>query len=207
MTPGEVDYVLHTHIHSDHVGWNTRLEADEWVPTFPNAITICSAREWRYSAALTDDDEAAVARERSDASLDKPVRNPVSGTFADSMRPLEPTGRLRLIGIDGGEVMPGIRFVSTPGHSIDHASIELKSEGKLAIFGGDILHHPVEVYDTALVSCFCEFPGAVPSARVKILERASEQKATYFSSHFSRSSAGLIERSGAAYAWRFLDDA
>lgn len=197
--------MLHTHIHSDHVGWNTRLDDGEWVPTFSNAITICSAREWRYGKALTDGDEAAVARERSESGLGEPVRNPVSGTFADSMRPLEGTGRLRLIEIGDGEVLPGIRFISTPGHSIDHASIEIVSEGERAIFGGDILHHPIEIHEPTLVSCFCEFPGAVPRARIKMLERASEQKATFFSSHFPQSSAGLVGRSGAAYTWRFLD--
>lgn len=207
VSPGAVDYVVHTHIHSDHVGWNTRLENGAWVPTFPKAVTICSAREWRYGAALTDGDESAAERERADSGLGKPVRNPVSGTFADSMRPLESTGRLRLIATGGEEVMPGLQFIATTGHSIDHASIEIESDGELALFGGDVLHHPIEIYDTGLVSCFCEFPEAVPGARRTILDRAAERKATYFSSHFPRSSAGLVARAGAAYTWQFLEGA
>ena len=86
--PGDIDYVLHTHIHSDHVGWNTRLVDGEWVPTFPNAVTICSEREWRYGDALMKGDEDAARRVRAGAG--DPVRLPVEGTFADSMKPLEP---------------------------------------------------------------------------------------------------------------------
>ena len=206
VRPEEVDLVLLTHVHSDHVGWNTRLEDGRWVPTFPNAETVCSAREWAYGVALTDGDEAALARIRDEAALGTRVRNPVSGTFADSMRPLEDGGRLRLIDIDGGEVLPGIRFLPTPGHSIDHASIELASEGQVALFGGDVLHHPIEIYDRDLVTCFCEFPQAVPESRLKVLKHASDRAAVYFSSHFPGSSAGRIVEQDGGFCWRPLSD-
>ena len=67
------------------------------------------------------------------------------------MRPLDPAGKVRLIEVDENEVRPGIRFVPSPGHGIDHASIEIESEGRVALFGGDILHHPVELHETDLV--------------------------------------------------------
>ncbi|WP_174296343.1 MBL fold metallo-hydrolase [Sphingomonas bacterium] len=201
--PGQVDAILHTHIHSDHVGWDTRLEGDRSVPTFPNATVICSGLEWRYGAALADDDADGIAAARRQAGLGEPVRTPVSGTFADSMRPLEPAGKVWLIDVDGSEVLPGIRFIPTPGHSIDHASIEIESDGEVALFGGDVLHHPLEIHDTDLVSCFCEFPGAVGRSRRALLKRAVERRATVFSSHFPLSSAGRIVREGDGYAWNF----
>ena len=203
ISPEEVDVILHTHIHADHVGWNTRLEGGRWVPTFPNATVICSGLEWRYGAALADEDTTGIAQARRQAGLGEPIRTPVSGTFDDSMRPLESTGKVRLIPIDEREVMPGIRFISTPGHSIDHASIELESNGTIALFGGDVMHHPLEVHETDLVSCFCEFPEATRRSRRKLLEHAVAREALYFSSHFPLSSAGRVTRDGDRYAWHF----
>ncbi len=201
VEPAQVDMVLLTHIHSDHVGWNTRLENGKWVPTFPNATTVCSAREWQYGVALTEGNETDLARIRSEAGLDVRVRNPLPGTFSDSMLPLKDAGKLRLIEIDGSEVVAGIRYLPTPGHSIDHAAIELSSDGATAIFGGDILHHPIEIYDPSLVSCFCEFPGKVPASRMKILQRVSKLSAIYFSSHFPQSSAGRVTEGDGKFVW------
>ncbi len=117
VSPSAVDTILLTHIHFDHVGWNTRLDDGDWVPTFPNAEIICSDLEWRYGAALTDNDKAEIARCRQEAGFGEPVRIPVSGTFADSMRPLDGAVPIRRIPIDGAEVLPGVRFLDTPGHS------------------------------------------------------------------------------------------
>lgn len=205
VRPEEVDYVLHTHIHSDHVGWNTRWLQDQWQPTFPNAVTICSELEWRYGAALAAEDREGIMAARTHAGLGEPIRIPVSGTFVDSMRPLKPTGRVRLIKVDGSEVLPGIRFLPTPGHSIDHAAIELSSQGEVAIFGGDVVHHPLEVYDPELVSRFCEFPEAAKGSRYVIFDHAIERNALWFSAHFPRSSFGRIARRGDSYAWKFID--
>ena len=206
VRPEAVDYVLLTHLHADHVGWNTRRDGDTWVPTFPNAQIVCSGREWCYGVALTEGDEPEIRRIRAEAGLGVPVRIPASGVFEDSLRPLATAGRLRLIAVDGAEVLPGVRFVSTPGHSIDHAAIEIVSDGELAIFGGDVMHHPVEVYDPDLVSMFCEFPDAVRRSRRIVLERASETGALYVSSHFPHSSAGRIEcRPDGGHAWTFCD--
>lgn len=203
VSPEQVDLVLHTHIHSDHVGWDTRLVGAEWVPTFPNAQVICSDLEWRYGAALASGDEAAIAGCRAEAGLGQPVRIPVSGTFGDSVTPLEGRVPVRRIPIDGAEVLPGIRFVPTPGHSIDHASIEIVSNGEVALFSGDVFHHPVELHLPDLVSIFCEFPDATRRSRRLFMERAVETRAMVFSSHFPRSSVGRVLRDGEDYAWKF----
>ncbi len=205
VKPEDVDLILHTHIHSDHVGWDTRLIGGEWVPTFPNAEVICSDLEWRYGAALTDGDESAIAACRREADLGEPIRIPVSGTFADSIRPLEGQVSVRRIPIDGSEVSPGIRFIATPGHSICHASIEIASEGDIALFSGDVFHHPAEIFVPDLVSVFCEFPEAARNARRKLVERAINTQATVFTSHFPGSSVGKISRDGQNYDWEFAE--
>ena len=203
VAPEDVDVVLVTHIHSDHVGWNTRLQDGRWVPTFPNAQIVVSDLEYAYGLALTRGDEDAIRGARDRAGLGQPIRTPVSGTFADSILPLDPASVLR-IAIDRPEVLPGIRFLPTPGHSIDHASIELTSDGETAIFPGDVLHHPVEVYDPDLVSVFCEFPEASRSARRRLLDHAVTTGSTLFSSHFPCSSVGHIARTAEGFEWQFF---
>jgi glyoxylase-like metal-dependent hydrolase (beta-lactamase superfamily II) len=203
VEPEEVDFILLTHIHSDHVGWNTRLKRDRWVPTFPNAQVIVSDLEYAYGLALTGEDEAGISAARVRAGLGEPVRLPVSGTFADSIMPLAGQIPIRRVAVDGSEVLPGIRFLPTPGHSIDHASIELTSGGETALFSGDVFHHPVEVYDPDLVSVFCEFPDASRRSRRWLLDHAASTGSMMFSSHFPISSAGRISRSPRGFEWSF----
>lgn len=205
VTPEMVDYVLHTHIHSDHVGWNTRLVEGQWQPTFPNAITICSRLEWQYALALADVDAQGIKSARKKDKLGKPIRVPVSGTFDDSMRPLIQTGRLRLIEPTGEDVLPGLCFLSTPGHSIDHAAIELTVDGQKAIFGGDVMHHPLELYKPELGSAFCEFPAAAKRSRRSLLHRSAESGALYLSSHFPLSSAGRVSIHRGTFGWTFAE--
>ena len=205
VRPEDVTHVLHTHIHSDHVGWNTRWIDGAWRPTFPNATTICSGLEWRYGAALAAGDEPGIAAARAQAGLEPPIRVPVSGTFEDSMQPLWDGGRVHLISVDGGEVLPGVRFLSAPGHSIDHAVIEIRSDDAVALFGGDVMHHPLELYDLELTSSFCEFPDATRRSRIAMLKHAAQTDAIWFSAHFPRSSAGRVTRRDGGFDWTFVD--
>ncbi len=201
----DVDYVLLTHIHADHVGWNTRWDGQHWVPTFPNATVICSGLEWRYGAALDAGDEEAVAAARAEAGLGQPLRTPVPGVFSDSIAPIAAAGRLKLVKADGDEVLEGICFLPTPGHSIDHAAISIVSQGRQAVFGGDTVHHPFELYDMDLVSMFCEFPEAARVSRRRLTQHVSETGALYFSSHFPATSVGKITRVGGGLGWDFLE--
>jgi glyoxylase-like metal-dependent hydrolase (beta-lactamase superfamily II) len=205
VQPEAVDYILLTHIHADHVGWNTRLEGDRWVPTFPNATVICSDLEWRYGASLTAGDEENLAKVRREAGVGLPFRIPVPGVFLDSMMPLEADERVRRVRVDGGEILKGIRFLSTPGHSIDHAAISITSQGSEAIFGGDVMHHPLELCEPDLVSMFCEFPQGARRSRRWLARHAAERNALYFSSHFPSTSVGRITKTGENFGWEFVN--
>src|ERR1700761_8487806 len=83
VAPEMVDFVLHTHIHSDHVGWNTRLVDGKWGPTFPRRTTICSRLEWNYGEALANGDQRGIPSSRAATGFGEPVRIPTSGTFDD----------------------------------------------------------------------------------------------------------------------------
>ena len=203
VTPEQVDYVLLTHVHADHVGWNTRLVDGHWVPTFPNATYVFSQVEQAYSESLATGKEPAGAA-RPDPALGPAARKPADGVYEDSVRPVIEAGLAKLITVNGDEVLDGISFVATPGHSVDHASIRLVSRGEQALFAGDIMHHPLQVYEPSLNSCFCEFPEASLRSRALVLEDAAERGATVFTTHFAQSSAGRIGRHGGRFAWHFL---
>ncbi|HET9373501.1 MAG TPA: hypothetical protein VFO40_00905 [Chthoniobacterales bacterium] len=87
---------------------------------------------------------------------------------------------------------------------IDHAAISVDCDGQEIVFGGDILHHPFELYQPDLVSMFCEFPEAARASRMNVLDYVVGKNALYFSSHFPGSSAGKITRDHFTFRWEFL---
>lgn len=186
VLPEEVDYVLMTHIHVDHVGWNTQLKAGKWLPTFPKA---------KYFMPQVEHEFFADPRNRN---------HPRYGVYADSILPVVEAGMAEFIGPQGGEVVDGISYLPTPGHSLGHMSIILQSQGQEAIFGGDVMHHPLQVCFPQLNSIYCEDQEKSRNSRLKALEFAADRHAIYFSTHFPESSAGEIVRRNASYTWKYL---
>ena len=201
VQPEEVDFVLMTHVHMDHVGWNTRYADGRWAPTFPNAKYVFSRSEQRYNASLSGHKPAP---DLPPLTLGKPARVPGSGVYDQSVAPIIESGLAKLIDVDGSEALDGISFLPTPGHSVDHASIRLHSAGQEALFLGDVMHHPLQVYRPDLRSVYCEFPEASRASRQWILSYASENHALCFSSHFAESSAGYISRGTNGFQWQFV---
>lgn len=207
VQPDDVDVVLMTHVHADHVGWNTRLQGGAWVPTFPNARYFASGVELDYGAAVDTDDEAKANALRQVADLGPMSHLPAAGIYKDSIAPLASVGLIERVKVGEGEVLPGFSYHALPGHSIDHAAILLNSNGHHALFWGDVLHHPVQVTDTEWNSIFCEFPNAAVKARRKALAWAADIGATVFTTHFAESSAGRVTRNGDAFVWTFVEGA
>jgi glyoxylase-like metal-dependent hydrolase (beta-lactamase superfamily II) len=185
----EVDHVLLTHLHVDHVGWNTRLENGEWIPTFPNAQYIFSRREHEFFSNPANHTE----RNRTSFAVQE-----------DSISPIIDAGQAEMMEAGENEVADGFTFHATPGHSVAHSSIVFRSAGEVALFTGDLMHHPVQVQRPHWNSVFDAFPEAARSSRMWAIEFAADNKALIFSSHFSASSSGRIERIGAEFVWTFL---
>ena len=203
IRPEQVDLVLHTHLHADHVGWNTSRVDRRWVPTFPNARHVFSGRERGYLAALSaaDGSDAAI---RSEAKLGRMTHPPEPGVYEDSVLPVIEAGLAREIIVDGTEVAEGFSFFPSPGHSIDHACIRFISRGEQALFWGDVMHHPLQFVRPDWNSVFCEFPDAARESRQWAMNHAAETNALVFTTHFAESSIGRVSREGDRLTWRFV---
>lgn len=181
----QVDYVLLTHLHVDHVGWNTHWQDGRWVPVFPNATYVFGERERDYFATT-----AGAARRM---------------VFEDSVLPLIEAGLTRTVPDAGEEIVDGIRFVPTPGHSSGHMAIAVRSRGETALFSGDVMHSPLQVVRPAWNSTFCLDPAQARTSREWLLAHAADTNATLFAAHFPEASAGTVWRAGDGFEWRYLD--
>jgi glyoxylase-like metal-dependent hydrolase (beta-lactamase superfamily II) len=188
VKPEDVDVVLTTHLHVDHVGWNTRLSGDTWVPTFANARYFFSKKEYAYFI----DEANLTERNRTSFMVQK-----------DSVTPVLDAGLGSLVDVDGTEPEPGFTLYPTPGHSVGHASIVLRSKGETALFSGDIFHHPFQIFHPELMTVFDADLPQTARSRQWGLDFAADNDAMVFSPHFPDSSAGHIVRAGNAFAWHF----
>lgn len=121
--PADIDLVVHTHLHEDHIGWDTHLVDGEWVPTFPNARHVYVGEELEW------------------ASTDARVRDPEP--FPESIEPILNAGLGDEVSADA-ELAPGLRLLSTPGHTPGHASLIVETGADLLVVSGDLLHHPFQ---------------------------------------------------------------
>ena len=183
--PEEVDFVLCTHLHVDHVGWNTRLVEGRWVSTFPNA---------KYLIARTEFDHARIeARERPEADL---------GGFADSVLPVVEAGQAVMI--DTNYAMDDTLWLEpTPGHTPGHVCIRVASRGAAAVISGDAVHHPVQYAEPNWNSGFCIDAEEARSTRRAFLDRYAETGTRVLPAHFATPTVGTIGRAGDA--WGFAD--
>jgi glyoxylase-like metal-dependent hydrolase (beta-lactamase superfamily II) len=201
-SPEEVDVVLHTHLHVDHVGWNTHRVDGRWIPTFPKARHVFSGRERAYLAALAMGGDAGEAI-RAEAKLGPMAALPDFEFFQDSIVPVIEAGLAREIAVDGTEVMEGFSYLPSPGHSIDHACISFVSQGERALFWGDVMHNPIQFAQPDWNSVYCEFPDAARQARRWAVAHAADTDSLVFTTHFAGSSVGRVSRDDGRLTWRF----
>jgi glyoxylase-like metal-dependent hydrolase (beta-lactamase superfamily II) len=184
VTPAEVDLVLLTHLHVDHVGWNTIRVDNDWAPTFPNA---------RYVYAQAEEDFYGT-----------PAGVPRRMVFEDSVLPLINAGLVDRIGEDGSRYDEHFTFHPTPGHSAGHMSIGLASAGETALFGGDVMHHPIQLAHPAWNSGFCGDPAISRRSRAWALDYVAGKDALYFSSHFADTSVVRHDPGRGGVPWSFV---
>ncbi|MEV6400667.1 MBL fold metallo-hydrolase [Streptomyces sp. NPDC051907] len=180
--PDSVDLVVLTHLHTDHVGWNTRRVNGEWVPTFPNARYITSRAEREFWAEY-DMDEARTQM------------------FDDSVIPVEDAGLLDAVDVpdQGADVAPGLRLLPTPGHTPGHIAVQISSQGETALITGDCIHHPVQFAHPAIGSCVDIDPDQAEATRRGLLDMLADTGALVLGTHFPAPTAGRVTPHGKAY--------
>jgi glyoxylase-like metal-dependent hydrolase (beta-lactamase superfamily II) len=189
VRPEEVDFVLCTHMHGDHVGWNTRLDNGRWVPTFPNAKYIFARAEFEFWQ-----------RQASAAPPDAPVNH---GSFADSVLPVVEAGRAVLVDSDHA-IEDGVWLEPAPGHTPGNVVVNLASGGARAVLAGDVIHHPLQFAYPEWSSRFCEDPAQSRATRTALIERLAGDGEVLLTAHFPTPTAGRVAASGEAFDFELL---
>jgi glyoxylase-like metal-dependent hydrolase (beta-lactamase superfamily II) len=190
IEPEDVDMVMCTHLHADHVGWNTRRDGDRWVPTFPNARYVLGKRDHDF---FSTQGHEAFHRE----------------AWQDSVLPVIEAGQADIVDEHVAvhrEIDDGIWLRPAFGHSPGCCMIAARRDGPEALFSGDVIHHPVQLVRPDL-PFFADWDGAMAMAlRAALLAEVADSDTLLLPAHFRGVSAGHVLRDGDRYRFRFLGD-
>lgn len=164
VDPDSVDYVMCTHMHVDHVGWNTRLDNGKWVPTFPNAKYLFNRTEWEHWKETDDENAAEVVK--------------------DSLLPIVDAGLAEIVEPDF-VIEDLIRLEPTPGHTPGHCSVHLGASEPDAVITGDMIHHPSQIAEPQWASRVCWDPALAVKTRKDFLERYCDTSTLILGTHFA----------------------
>ena len=187
VRPEQIDLVMCTHLHVDHVGWNTRLENGRWVPTFPNARYVFSREDFEHFLAADRD----------------PQNEPANmGSFRDSVLPVVEAGLAQIVS-GAQRIDESLAVEPAPGHTPGTVAIKLESRGERAVFCGDILHHALQVYRPLWNSSACMDAANARASRRRVLEDCAAG-ALLMPAHFGAPFACRVEAKGEAFEPRFV---
>ncbi len=187
VQPEDVDFVMCTHLHVDHVGWNTRLVDGRWVPTFPKAKYLFGQKEYAHWQ-----------EERQTHSAEEVQ----GGAYDDSVLPI--VEAKRAVFIDAAyQADDLLTLIDTPGHTPGSLCIQLRDGGKQALFTGDVMHHPIQVYHPDWSSQFCWDREMSAKSRRQVLEHCVEHNILLCPAHFPGPNAGHVHEKNGQFsmAW------
>jgi glyoxylase-like metal-dependent hydrolase (beta-lactamase superfamily II) len=179
VSVGDIDYVMCTHLHVDHVGWNTRLENGRWVPTFPKAKYVFGKTEFDYW-------------------IETHAKTPVP-PIADSVLPIVEAKRHEVVG-DEAAIGDHVRILPTPGHTPGHSAFRLGQSKDDAVFSGDLVHSPLQALYPEMSMKFDVDQVASAKTRRTFLERYCDTETLCCTAHFPSPSVGRIKRKGDGFA-------
>ena len=176
--PESIDIVICTHLHTDHVGWNTRLLDERWVPTFPRARYLVARPEWEHWSQSEEHWSQIV--------------------MADSVRPIFEAGLVDLVDVHH-MVHETIQFEPTPGHTPGHVSVHIASQGEEAVITGDLVHHPCQFARPDWGSSADADPAQADRTRKAFMARYADTSTLIIGTHFAGPTAGHLVRDGDVY--------
>jgi glyoxylase-like metal-dependent hydrolase (beta-lactamase superfamily II) len=190
VRPDEVDMVMCTHLHVDHVGWNTQLENGKWVPTFKNAKYVWSRADYEHYLKIDSDPKTGPAN---------------AGSFRDSVLPVAEAGLMHMV--DGAaQLDENMSVTPAPGHTPGTIAIKFESRGEKALFCGDILHHALQVFHPEWNSFACAEPIGARKSRREALEHCAGTGARLMPCHFGAPFTCHIDHKGSGFVPRFQDN-
>ncbi|HYZ40210.1 MAG TPA: MBL fold metallo-hydrolase, partial [Stellaceae bacterium] len=167
-----IDTVICTHLHVDHVGWNTMLNEESWVPTFPRARYLMGRIEFdHWTSRLDRDDMAAV--------------------LADSVTPVWDAGLVDLVETDH-RICDEVSLMPTLGHTPGHVSVRIASRGEEALITGDFMHHPCQIARPEWSSTADSDPAAARAIRERMLTGLAGAPILVIGTHFAGRTAGHV---------------
>jgi glyoxylase-like metal-dependent hydrolase (beta-lactamase superfamily II) len=191
-----VDGVLCTHLHIDHVGWNTMLENGHWVATFPKAKYYMARRELEHwSSEMEKSGQDSSFSPFAQAMMDS------EATFLDSVKPIVDAGLATLVETNA-QIGPGIRLIPTPGHTPGHVSVVIESKGERAVITGDMMHHPCQIARPQWSSAFDSDRNASVETRRAFFAEFADTPTLIIGTHFGGPTAGRLVREGTDYRLR-----
>lgn len=180
VEPESVDFVMCTHLHADHIGWNTRLDNGRWVPTFPNARYIFSRADYEAAAKLRPGERGYQP-------------------YVDSVLPVVAAKQADIVGNDFA-IDDQVTILPTPGHTPGHYCVRLQSQGQQGIMTGDLIHHPIQVVHPEWTTVFCGDAAASRDQRIRFVDTYADSGALLFAAHFGGPTAGrIVRRNGATH--------
>lgn len=186
VSPEDVDLVLHTHVHVDHIGWNTQWDGHQWVPTFTKARHVLTEVERQYW------DTTSVHYNPAELS-----QNTMENCFEESMLPVIREGMVDVAGVDA-QIDGMLRYVAAPGHTPGQAAIRFECDGEGILFAGDSLHHVLQVALPEWSIVWDEDYDLAVRSRKRILEMCAQDHLILAPAHFARQ-ACRVSRQGSGY--------
>lgn len=184
VDPESIDYVFCTHMHVDHVGWNTKLVDGRWVPTFPNARYLFAKKELEWSQAQVKSQD---------------------WTFEDSVQPILEAGLAEIVESDFA-LNDQIWLEPQPGHTPGHVAVRMRSRDETAVMSGDLIHHPIQLAHPDWSPVYDDDPDLARITRRRFLEDQADKDILMMTAHFPLPSVGHVISKGDAFGFRYADD-